>query len=77
MEWNSGMENGMECRMYTITINLCDWCYTIKVELATMYLYFLSHRRGRISNSTVAIILPCLVTSCGQKMGFPNSGSGN
>ena len=43
MEWHVRMENEMECRMYT---NLCDWCYAIKVELATMY----------------AIILPCLVT---------------
>ena len=45
-KWNgttSGMENETECRMYT---NLCDWCCTIKVELATMY----------------AIILSCLVT---------------
>jgi len=25
MEWNAGMENGMERGMYTIIANLCNW----------------------------------------------------
>ena len=33
MEWNNGMENGMEQRIYTVAANSCNWHCSIYVEL--------------------------------------------
>ena len=61
IEWNGGMENGKEWWMYTTIRNSCNWCSSIKIELAAMCLGLLSHRRACRSKSSVAKIFPYLV----------------
>ena len=60
----NGLEYGMAWWIYTITANLRNWRYSIKVELATVCLGPLYHRRGCMNKSSVASILPCLVSRC-------------
>ena len=62
MEWNGGMENGMEWCKYTIIANLCKLALFFKVEQAMMHLGILSHRSSCMSKSSVASIPSCLVS---------------
>ena len=48
MEWNDGMEHGMEWWIYTVAANLYNWCCAIyiRVELPSVSLRVLTHHRG-------------------------------
>ena len=42
MEWNSGMENGMEQRMYTVAANSCYGAAQSRLNYYLVYLWLLS-----------------------------------
>ena len=62
-EWNGGIENGLEWFMYAVT------CATGTAQLPTVSLG--SYRKGCISKSSVACILPCLIISLSENGAFP------
>ena len=55
MEWNDGMENGMEQWTCEVAANSCNWRFSLQVELPSVSLGLLSHHRSFMSNLSTAL----------------------